>query len=51
MICIIICGVSAGLWVIYPLSRNCNGKNTVVVKLEPTKMIIQYAWNISIDHG
>ncbi|XP_011061242.1 PREDICTED: uncharacterized protein LOC105150086 isoform X2 [Acromyrmex echinatior] len=39
-----------GLWVIYPLSPNCSGKNTVVVKMDPTKMIIQYAWNISIDH-
>ncbi|XP_012525384.1 uncharacterized protein LOC105830548 isoform X2 [Monomorium pharaonis] len=39
-----------GLWVIYPLAPNCNGKNTVVVKMDPSKMIIQYAWNISIDH-
>lgn len=43
-------GVFAGLWIIYPLSSNCSGKNTVVVKMDPTKMTIQYAWNISIDH-
>ncbi|XP_072742772.1 uncharacterized protein [Anoplolepis gracilipes] len=35
-----------GLWVIYGLSNN----NTAVVKLDPTKLTIQYAWNISIDH-
>ncbi|XP_077274980.1 uncharacterized protein LOC143904292 isoform X2 [Temnothorax americanus] len=41
-----------GLWVIYPLSPNCSGthKNTVVVKMDPIEMQIQYAWNISIDH-
>ncbi|XP_011639692.2 LOW QUALITY PROTEIN: gliomedin [Pogonomyrmex barbatus] len=35
-----------GLWVIYALPMN----NTVVVKIDPAKMMIQYAWNISIDH-
>lgn len=35
-----------GLWVIYGLASN----NTVVVKMDPVKMMIQYAWNISIDH-
>ncbi|XP_025993328.1 uncharacterized protein LOC105200153 isoform X2 [Solenopsis invicta] len=44
-----------GLWVIYPLDANApncgrNTKNTVVVKMDPTKMTIQHAWNISIDH-
>ncbi|KAL0109814.1 hypothetical protein PUN28_013465 [Cardiocondyla obscurior] len=39
-----------GLWVIYPSSDNCNGKNTIVAKIDPVKMAIQYAWNISIDH-
>jgi len=35
-----------GVWVIYGLPSN----NTVVVKMDPMKMSIQYAWNISIDH-
>ncbi|EFN84578.1 Gliomedin [Harpegnathos saltator] len=35
-----------GLWVIYGLPSN----NTVVAKIDPVKMVIQYAWNISIDH-
>ncbi|XP_014482592.1 PREDICTED: uncharacterized protein LOC106748509 isoform X2 [Dinoponera quadriceps] len=35
-----------GLWVIYGLPSN----NTVVVKMDPARMAIQYAWNISIDH-
>ncbi|XP_050455183.1 uncharacterized protein LOC126853449 [Cataglyphis hispanica] len=35
-----------GLWVIYGLPSN----NTAVVKINPTNMTIQYAWNISIDH-
>lgn len=38
--------VYAGLWVIYGLPSN----NTVVAKMDPTGMVIQYAWNISIDH-
>ncbi|XP_070149471.1 uncharacterized protein [Polyergus mexicanus] len=35
-----------GLWVIYGLPSN----NTAVVKINPTNMTVQKAWNISIDH-
>ncbi|CAL7948986.1 unnamed protein product [Xylocopa violacea] len=35
-----------GLWVIYGLPSN----NTIVIKMDPTNMNIQHAWNISIDN-
>ncbi|KAF2364242.1 Collagen triple helix repeat [Trinorchestia longiramus] len=35
-----------GLWAIYGLSNN----NTVVVKVEPISLTIEYSWNISLNH-
>lgn len=46
--------LSVGLWIIYPSSANANGNcsatNTIVVKMDPTNVTIQYGWNIAIDH-
>ncbi|XP_063220620.1 uncharacterized protein LOC134530022 [Bacillus rossius redtenbacheri] len=36
-----------GLWVVYGLA---DSNNTVVLKVDPAAMKVQYAWNISVDH-